>query len=120
MKRGSHVTLVSARCSQYRFCGRGPRGHRARSQGTGGEVTQPQVGTAPGSNSNLYRNLLIGLVGLIVVGLIVGLVVVLTGSDDSASASVRTEPIRSRVKIRSHPHRLARMKRFRRWSRPAR
>ena len=56
-------------------------------------MTQPQVGTAPGSSSNLYRNLLIGLVGLIIVGLIVGLVVVLTGSDDSASASVRTEPI---------------------------
>ncbi len=56
-------------------------------------MTQPQGGTAPGSNSNLYRNLLIGLVGLIIVGLVVGLVVVVTGGDDEASASVRTEPI---------------------------
>jgi hypothetical protein len=58
-------------------------------------VTQPQAGSATsGSNSNLYRNLLIGLVGLIVVGLVVGLVFALSSGDDSASATqVQTEPI---------------------------
>ena len=45
-----------------------------------------QAGTDPrentNSNSNLYRNLLIGLVALIVAGLVITLVVVITSGDD--------------------------------------
>ena len=84
-------------------------------------MTQPQVGTAPGSNSNLYRNLLIGLVGLIVVGLIVGVVVVLTGSDDRrvSVGAYRADLVRGCRSVRTRTGWHA-MKRFRRCSRPAR
>jgi len=56
-------------------------------------VAQEAGASASGSKSNLYRNLVIGLVALLVVGLAIGVVLALSSGDDSASAQVQTEPI---------------------------
>jgi hypothetical protein len=55
-------------------------------------VAQSQP-TSPGPGSNLFRNLFIAVVALVVVGLAAALVVVLLSGRDSAAAAVRTEPI---------------------------
>jgi hypothetical protein len=56
-------------------------------------MTQPSAAPVGAGSSNLYRNLLIGLVAVLVVGLSVGLIFALSGGDDSAGASVQAEPI---------------------------
>jgi hypothetical protein len=57
-------------------------------------VTEPQGGSAQGSSANWSRTLIAGLVAVVVIGLVVGVVVIASGSDDPAEATeVYTEPI---------------------------
>jgi hypothetical protein len=79
-------------------------------------VAQPQP-TSSGPGSNLFRNLFIALVALVVVGLAAALVVVLLSGRDSAEAAVRTEPIGTAED--PSPHRSAPTSRCRRSGRAA-
>jgi hypothetical protein len=67
-----------------------PRAHVGRF----GAVAEPQGGSTPGSSASWSRTLIAGLVAVVVIGLVVGVVVIASGSDDPAEATeVYTEPI---------------------------